>query len=128
MSRPVGRPKTKIDKDMFEKLCAMHCTLVEVAEFFDCSEDTIERWCKEKYGEDFADILKKKSAKGNISLRRSQFQSAESGNVTMQIWLGKQWLGQTDKQEVAVSVEDDETVKEMEKYFADKKEKEDWQK
>ena len=31
-----------------------------------------------------------------ISLRRMQFKSAEGGNVTMQIWLGKQLLGQRD--------------------------------
>ena len=29
-----------------------------------------------------------------------QWKSAEKGNVTMQIWLGKQNLGQSDKQEV----------------------------
>lgn len=35
-------------------------------------------------------------AKGNISLRRTQKQQADSGNATMLIWLGKQWLGQRD--------------------------------
>jgi hypothetical protein len=29
-----------------------------------------------------------------------QYTSAEAGNVTMQIWLGKQWLGQTDKNQI----------------------------
>lgn len=29
-----------------------------------------------------------------------QFKNAQAGNVTMQIWLGKQYLGQKDKQEV----------------------------
>jgi hypothetical protein len=29
-------------------------------------------------------------------LRRMQFESANKGNVTMQIWLGKQYLGQSD--------------------------------
>ncbi len=117
----MGRPRAKIDKESFEKLCAMHCTLIEIASFFNCSEDTIERWCVEKYNETFADVLKKKSAKGNISLRRSQFQSAESGNVTMQIWLGKQWLGQKEQQDVSVSVQDDETIRAMESYFDNKK-------
>ena len=39
----------------------------------------------------------------------------------MAIWLGKQYLGQRDQQEVSVQVQDDETVKEMEKFFSDKK-------
>ena len=29
-----------------------------------------------------------------------QWKSAEQGNVSMQIWLGKQMLGQSDKQEI----------------------------
>lgn len=112
-----GRPKTKIDKESFEKLCMMHCTLIEIAGFFNCSEDTIENWCKENYKATFSDVYKRKSARGNISLRRSQFQSAEAGNVTMQIWLGKQWLGQKEQQEIDLSFNSEDTVREMESYF-----------
>ena len=60
---------------------------------------TIESWCKREYKANFYDVFKKKSAAGKMSLRREQWRSAEKGNVTMQIWLGKQWLGQTDKVE-----------------------------
>ena len=38
---------------------------------------------------------------GLASLRRAQFKAAET-NVTMQIWLGKQHLGQSDKQDTSV--------------------------
>ena len=34
---------------------------------------------------------------GRISLRRAQFEKALSGNVVMQIWLGKQHLDQKEK-------------------------------
>lgn len=37
---------------------------------------------------------------GKRSLRRMQWKSAKGGNATMQIWLGKQLLGQTDKQDI----------------------------
>ena len=57
-----------------------------------------------------------------MSLRRAQWKSAKSGNVTMQIWLGKQWLGQKEQSEVSISRNDDETIREMEKYFGDKQE------
>ena len=70
----------------------------------------------------FSEVFKRKRGKGKISLRRSQFQLAQT-NPTMAIWLGKQWLGQTDKQEVVVSVNDDETVKEMQEYFENRKRK-----
>lgn len=92
--------KDKINKASFESLCGMWCTLIEIADFFEVSEDTVESWCKDTYGERFSDVYKKKCSKGNISLRRWQLRSAEKGNVTMQIWLGKQHLGQKEKLEV----------------------------
>lgn len=91
----MGRPKKKINREEFEKLCAIQCTLVEIAAWFDCSEDTIENWCKETYEETFSEAHKKYSAPGKISLRRAQFQMAEH-NCSMAIWLGKQYLGQKD--------------------------------
>lgn len=92
--------KDKIVKETFEKLCGMWCTLVEIADFFGISEDTVESWCKDTYGMTFSEVYKKRSSQGNISLRRWQLKSAEKGNVTMQIWLGKQHLGQKEKVEV----------------------------
>lgn len=92
--------KNKIVKETFEKLCGMWCTLVEIADFFGISEDTVESWCKDIYGMTFSEVYKRRSSQGNISLRRWQLKSAEKGNVTMQIWLGKQHLGQKEKVEV----------------------------
>lgn len=118
----MGRPEIPIDKKDFEKLCAMQCTLVEIAGFFDCSEDTIENWCKKNYdGLTFSEVFKKKSAKGKISVRRNQFRAADAGNVSMLIWLGKQYLGQKDYNEVEVHESVDDTIKEMDDYFAKQK-------
>lgn len=103
-----GRPKKEIEKNNFEKLCGMQCTLKEIAGFFDCSEDTIERWCKRTYKESFADTYKKHSAAGLISLRRNQFKLAER-SAAMAIFLGKQYLGQTDRIEMETSVITDAT-------------------
>lgn len=91
-----GRPKVEISKIDFEKLCAMMATENDIADWFECSIDTICRWCKRTYKTTFADIYKKKSAKGRVSLRRKQFELAQQGNVTLLIWLGKQQLGQRD--------------------------------
>lgn len=92
----MGRPRIEIDKDMFEKLCALFCTAVEIAGFFDCSDDTINMWCKRTYGETFAETFKKKCAPGKVSLRRKQYELAMGGSVPMAIFLGKQYLGQRD--------------------------------
>lgn len=117
----MARPRIEIDKDQFEKLCSIQCTETEIAGYFSCSVDTIERWCKREYKTSFADIYEEKRGLGKISLRRSQFRMAET-NPTMAIWLGKQYLQQTEKQEVAVSIQDDDTIREMEQYFASRKE------
>lgn len=92
----MGRPQKEIDKKIFENLCGLQCTLEEIAGVFDCSVDTIERWCKREYRETFAEVYKKHSAKGKTSLRRTQFKLAEK-SPAMAIFLGKNYLGQSDK-------------------------------
>lgn len=116
----MARPRIEIDKMQFEKLCSIQCTIGEIAGFFNCSVDTIERWCKREYKEGFADTYEKKRGVGKISLRRSQFRMAET-NPSMAIWLGKQYLGQKEQQEITVS-HDDDTIKEMQEYFAKRRE------
>lgn len=125
MAHAGGRPKIDIDVEQFKGLCSIQCTLVEIADWFKCSEDTIERWCKRELKMSFAEAYKKYSVGGKISLRRAQMKMAEH-NATMAIWLGKQYLGQTDKQEVSVTSNDDDSIREMEQFFKNKKEKEDW--
>lgn len=96
-----GRPKIEIDWAMFDKLCELQCTLDEISDFFNCSPDTIQRRCKQDKNTNFATYFKKKATAGKISLRRAQYLSAigtkdRPGNVSMQIWLGKQILGQKE--------------------------------
>lgn len=85
---------------MFEGLCRIQCTLEEIASWFKCSEDTIERWCKRTYKLTFAEVYKKYAASGKISLRRAQLKLAEK-NATMAIWLGKQYLNQKDDERMS---------------------------
>lgn len=100
-----GRPPIEIDKAIFENLCQIFCTQEEIADVFECSIDTVNRWCKRTYGETFADTYKKKCSKGKMSLRRWQYESAKGGNVTMQIFLGKNYLGQSDKVETEQTID-----------------------
>lgn len=84
----MARPRKEIDEEQVERLARLHCTNAEIATVFDCSPDTIERR--------FAGSVAKGRAEGKITLRRAQFRAALKGNVTMQIWLGKQLLGQKE--------------------------------
>lgn len=93
--KPTGRPRKEIDQEQFEKLCALHCTQAEICGFFDITEKTLAKWCKETYNETFSQVFKSKSEAGKISLRRYQFELAKK-SATMAIFLGKNILGQKD--------------------------------
>ena len=100
--RRAGRPRIQIDRGIFENLCALQCTLEDIAGCFGCSHDTIERWCRREYRRNFAEIFEEKRGKGRISLRRTQWKLAER-SPAMAIFLGKNYLGQTDRQDVKLS-------------------------
>jgi hypothetical protein len=89
----IGRPLAKIDPKQVEQLAMIQCSHAEMAAVLGCSADTIERR--------FAAVIKKGREAGKSSLKRAQFTLAIGGNPTMLIWLGKQHLGQADKQEIA---------------------------
>lgn len=119
----MARPRKEIDSEQFEKLCALQCTLQEIANWFGCSEDTIERWCLRTYTDEdgkpmgFADAYKNYSVDGKISLRRFQFKMAEK-HPNMAIWLGKQWLGQRDNIDVGMNIDDKaREVEALDEYF-----------
>lgn len=108
---PAGRPKKEIDKDQFENLLRFQCTEIEIAGFFHCDVDTINAWCKRTYeGLNFSDVQKIYSASGKCSLRRWQFKQAEKSS-RMAIFLGKQYLGQTERIEANVASENKDLLK-----------------
>lgn len=92
----MGRPRKEIDQKIFESLCGIQCTEAEICSVFDCCEDTLNAWCKRTYGETFSDTYKKKRQLGKPSLRRMQWELAKK-NASMAIFLGKQYLGQSDQ-------------------------------
>ena len=108
----MARPVKEINKEQFESLCNLQCTIEEIAGFFKCNRDTIDAWCKRTYKEGFSATYKIYSQNGKISLRRFQYRLAEK-NPSMAIWLGKQWLNQTDKIEATTSFEDLTPLKDL---------------
>jgi hypothetical protein len=84
-----GTNKTVIPPEEVEKLAAMHASIEEMAAFFGIPANTLSS--------NFGDIITKARASTKVSLRREQIKVALNGNVTMLIWLGKQYLGQADK-------------------------------
>ena len=84
----MAKKKYDIDVKQLENLARFGCTNIEIAQFFGCDESTIRKG--------YSEFLTKGRATQKLRLRQLQWKSAESGNVTMQIWLGKQILGQSE--------------------------------
>lgn len=119
-----GRPPIELDETTFKELCKIQCTLVEIAAILKVSEPTLITWVKRTYNDTFLSVFKKFSSEGKMSLRRTMFRTAigtptrvdrdDKGksviiegikpNPTIQIWLSKQHLGMTDKNEIEVNV------------------------
>jgi len=84
-----GAPKKIIDKAVLRNLCEIQCTIKEMAYVLGVSVDTLNR--------NYRDVIDEGKSQGKIALRRAQWRNAmEKNNVTMQIWLGKNVLNQTD--------------------------------
>lgn len=120
----VARPQLQIDPDLVKRLASIMCTMDEIAATVGCSVDTLERRFAEviKTGQmegrmslrraQFqsatgrpgreASYLKDKDGtlvrdERGQPIQTAPYQEPVRANVTAQIWLGKQWLGQSDK-------------------------------
>lgn len=91
-----GRPRKKLNslgEKIIEQLASYMCTEEEIASFLGVSAETLKT---KDNNETFSECIKKGRQKGKASLRMSQFRIAKT-NATMAIFLGKQFLGQSDE-------------------------------
>ena len=97
--KPAERPTREmpLDLDLIEKLSSIGCTQEEIAAVCGCTARTLRNRAK--------DQMSAGMEKMRVSLRRWQYEKAKEGNVTMLIWLGKQYLGQSDRQEQKITEE-----------------------
>ena len=86
----MGRPKIAIDYNLVYKLAKRFATQEDIADIIGCSVRTLQR------DTEFCRIFKKGKDQVFKNLRVSQYKHALKGNPTLLIWLGKQYLGQTD--------------------------------
>lgn len=110
-----GRPTIDFDKKQFTDLVALGCNQEEICWFFRdetgkvANIDTLSRWCKREFGVNFQEYSKQNSLMAlKIQLRRNQFELSKH-SVPMAIFLGKNWLGQTDKVEQTITEVEDLT-------------------
>ena len=91
-----GRPKKyQVDIAEVEKLASFGCTNKEIADFFSCPENSFNATYSRHTSKGRSELKKR--------LRKAQINLALSGNATMLIWLGKQYLEQSDKNEIGIN-------------------------
>ncbi len=98
----MGRPLKEYDAKTFADLIGIGCGMDEVCWFFrdetgkPANIDTISRWCKRTFGKTFQEYRRENGAMMlKIQLRQNQLNLSKH-SAAMAIFLGKQYLGQSD--------------------------------
>jgi hypothetical protein len=99
-----GQPPAEIDLAKVRELARFMFTDEELAVALGVCSKTLQR--RRHDDPKFVQAIEEGHANGKKSLRAAQFQSAiTNGNITMQIWLGKQYLNQKDKGELSTTID-----------------------
>jgi|LULS01.1.fsa_nt_gb AraC-like DNA-binding protein len=80
------------DPDKVQMLASFGCSIVEIAKYFKMDESTVRK--------NYKDELETGRESLKVKLRQLQWDHAARGNTALLIWLGKQYLGQTDRKEI----------------------------
>lgn len=107
-----GRPLLILNEfglETIEKLASVFCTDEEIASFMGV---TVETLLNSKNKDAFLEYKKKGLDTGKATLRRKQFELGMKGNCTMLIWLGRNYLNQSEKiEEITKDLGEDRTIK-----------------
>ena len=94
---------------MVDKYLQAQCDGVGIASLFCVHPNTLYELCKVDKKMSFSEYSAIKRSEGKELLRAKQYQKAMSGDKTMQIWLGKQYLNQTDRRNISITDDIDKT-------------------
>ena len=101
-----------IDWDQVAYWLQARCSGSQIADILGIHENTLYERCKTDLGLEFVAFKVKNRSKGEQNLRLAQYESAvKDKDRGMQIWLGKQWLGQTDKSQSTIDIPQMKVVK-----------------
>lgn len=101
MGRPPALVADEKTLEIIRGLGQIQCTTRECAAVLGVSHQTFIKFKAQH--QEVAEALEIGSETGKMSLRRKQFNMAET-NASMAIWLGKQYLEQSDKQDITAAV------------------------
>jgi hypothetical protein len=95
-----GRPKAIIDWNKVDKMLQAHCDGVGIAGLLGIHPNVLYKACEEEKKCNFSEYRQLKQSEGKELLRQTMFSNAMKGDKALQIWLSKQYLGMSEKQEV----------------------------
>jgi len=90
-----GRPPIKLDEAQISEWISKGYTVEWVADYFDVAISTLYL--------NYSDALRKGRVRRDGCLQAKQLEVAMSGDRTMMVWMGKQFLKQKDKIETSES-------------------------
>ena len=104
VKKKAGRAEITIDWKQVENLLMAGCSGAEIAASLGMHPETLYDRVVKEFKISFTDYSYKYKQKGDSLLKAKQFESAiKDKNIPMQIWLGKQRLGQKDKTDLEVN-------------------------
>lgn len=115
----MARPRKELENIKFDGWDQLDALIIWASEEY-CAEklginiETLATRIKERFGMSFPEYKYKRKETMRINLLKKQYDVAMAGNVSMLIWLGKNELGQSDKNESKIEVtdiSDDELLK-----------------
>jgi len=85
----------RIDWELVKRLCHIQCTTKEVCSVMEMSEDFLSEATEQHFKTPFKKLRMEWAESGKASLRRKQWILADK-SASMAMFLGKQYLGQTE--------------------------------
>jgi hypothetical protein len=104
MAKP-GRKESKIDWEFVKEHLRAQCTAEGIAGLIGVSKETLYNRCPKDLKMKFDELRQQMRESGKELLRKKQFDLALKGNNGMLVWLGKQYLNQSEKQEIDHNIE-----------------------
>lgn len=105
-----------IDWKLVGALLEADCSGVQIAGKLGIHENTLYLRCKKELKMDFVAFRTQKQASGEALIKVKQFESAvKDKDKSMLIWLGKQRLGQKDKQATDIKISNNLTEEEIDR-------------
>ena len=105
MPKPKTATKERITAEKVRMLASFGCNYIDIGKYFGCAESNIRKKYATEYQQGREEM--------KLSLRQLQWKHAQSGNTALLIFLGKNFLNQTDKSQVDMTGNLEAVLKEV---------------